>query len=100
MFHFLSTAHIYRHYLILHRTMMIQLYGIMLYHIVLYCLPGASFRNTSEILNLAGCDRLTIAPALLTQLQASHDPVVRVLDPETAAGAYVGDKLDVTESGD
>jgi transaldolase len=29
---------------------------------------GASFRNTSEILELAGCDRLTIAPALLEEL--------------------------------
>lgn len=29
---------------------------------------GASFRNTSEIIELAGCDRLTISPALLAQV--------------------------------
>lgn len=32
---------------------------------------GASFRNTGQILALAGCDRLTISPALLAELQAS-----------------------------
>jgi hypothetical protein len=32
---------------------------------------GASFRNTDEILQLAGCDRLTISPALLEELTAS-----------------------------
>jgi transaldolase len=30
---------------------------------------GASFRNYKEILNLAGCDKLTIAPKLLEELQ-------------------------------
>ena len=30
---------------------------------------GASFRNVGEIIELAGCDRLTIAPALLKELQ-------------------------------
>ncbi|NQZ89869.1 MAG: transaldolase [Colwellia sp.] len=33
---------------------------------------GASFRNTSEIIELAGCDLLTISPALLTELQNSE----------------------------
>ncbi|MDX1474667.1 MAG: transaldolase, partial [Reinekea sp.] len=32
---------------------------------------GASFRNTGEILELAGCDRLTIAPALLEELAST-----------------------------
>lgn len=36
---------------------------------------GASFRNTSQILELAGCDLLTISPELLAELQASHEPV-------------------------
>lgn len=40
---------------------------------------GASFRNKGEILGLAGCDKLTIAPALLTELQNSTDPVERKL---------------------
>lgn len=46
---------------------------------------GASFRNKGEILELAGCDLLTIAPALLAELQAATDPVMRKLDPATAA---------------
>ncbi len=46
---------------------------------------GASFRNKGEILELAGCDLLTIAPALLAELKASSDPIVRKLDPAKAA---------------
>ncbi len=40
---------------------------------------GASFRNTGEIEELAGCDRLTIAPALLDQLAADAGPLERRL---------------------
>ena len=42
---------------------------------------GASFRRTEQILALVGCDRLTIAPPLLKELQASDTPVVRKLIP-------------------
>ena len=42
---------------------------------------GASFRRTEQILALVGCDRLTIAPNLLQQLQESDEPVVRKLVP-------------------
>ena len=42
---------------------------------------GASFRNTGEIKELAGCDRLTISPQLLDELSANFDPIVRKLDP-------------------
>jgi transaldolase len=45
---------------------------------------GASFRNKGEILALAGCDLLTISPALLGELQASTDPVVKKLDAAKA----------------
>ena len=45
---------------------------------------GASFRNTGEILELAGCDLLTISPKLLGELQKSTDPVARKLSPETS----------------
>lgn len=45
---------------------------------------GASFRNTGEITELAGCDLLTIAPALLKDLHASSAPVERKLDPAAA----------------
>jgi len=48
---------------------------------------GASFRNRGEITELAGCDLLTIAPALLGELQASTDPVARKLDPAKAKQA-------------
>ena len=40
---------------------------------------GASFRNTSQILELAGCDLLTISPELLAELQNSEQLVKRKL---------------------
>lgn len=45
---------------------------------------GASFRNTSEITELAGCDLLTISPALLTELENSNEKILRKLDIATA----------------
>ena len=57
---------------------------------------GASFRNVGEILALAGCDLLTIAPDLLNTLQGMNEPVVRKLIPvEKAAIAPI--KLNVSE---
>ncbi len=47
---------------------------------------GASFRNQGEIESLAGCDRLTIAPALLDSLAKDQGTLVRQLDAATAAG--------------
>lgn len=44
---------------------------------------GASFRNTGEILELAGCDRLTISPQLLQELEDSKGDVVQKLSPTT-----------------
>jgi transaldolase len=46
---------------------------------------GASFRNTSQILELAGCDLLTISPDLLKQLADSDTPVSRKLSQEKQA---------------
>jgi len=40
---------------------------------------GASFRNTNQILELAGCDLLTISPELLAQLASSEQPVIQKL---------------------
>lgn len=51
---------------------------------------GASFRNTGEITELAGCDLLTISPDLLEKLQQSTDPLVRKLDPAIAAKSDIG----------
>lgn len=48
---------------------------------------GASFRNTGEILELAGCDLLTISPGLLGELQDSTNPVALKLDAAKAAEA-------------
>jgi transaldolase len=45
---------------------------------------GASFRNTGEITELAGCDLLTISPALLGQLNSMESVLVRKLDPAQA----------------
>ena len=45
---------------------------------------GASFRNTGEITELAGCDLLTIAPKLLEELKNTEGKLVRKLDPAAA----------------
>ncbi len=45
---------------------------------------GASFRNIGEILELAGCDLLTISPTLLAELEAAQADLPRKLDPEAA----------------
>jgi transaldolase len=50
---------------------------------------GASFRNTAEITELAGCDLLTIAPNLLAQLQATDGALERKLDPGKAAAMSI-----------
>ncbi len=47
---------------------------------------GASFRNVGQIVALAGCDLLTIAPELLAQLAQSEAPVARALDAQAAHG--------------
>lgn len=46
---------------------------------------GASFRNIGEIIELAGCDLLTISPALLQELQNTEGELQRKLDPASAA---------------
>ena len=48
---------------------------------------GASFRNVSQILELAGCDLLTISPELMKELSKSKDIVDRKLTPENAKTA-------------
>lgn len=45
---------------------------------------GASFRNTGEIMELAGCDLLTISPQLLGELEAAQGELPRKLDPGKA----------------
>lgn len=48
---------------------------------------GASFRNTSQIIELAGCDLLTISPELMKQLSESNEPIERKLTAEQARSA-------------
>jgi len=57
---------------------------------------GASFRNTGEILELAGCDLLTIGPEWLEELQNTQAPVERKLSPEAAKAASI-DRVEITE---
>lgn len=56
---------------------------------------GASFRNMEEILELAGCDRLTISPALLDQLSNTDGNLERKLNPDNSEG--VAPKLELDE---
>ncbi|WP_024539062.1 transaldolase [Comamonas badia] len=50
---------------------------------------GASFRNTGQIRALAGCDLLTIAPALMQELGDSQEPLARALGAQAAQAARV-----------
>ncbi|MBD2188894.1 transaldolase [Pseudanabaena mucicola] len=50
---------------------------------------GASFRNMGEIVELAGCDLLTISPALLDELQHTEGELMRKLDPAIAINAEI-----------
>ena len=45
---------------------------------------GASFRNIGEIIELAGCDLLTISPKLLSELETTEGTLIRKLDPAKA----------------
>ena len=60
---------------------------------------GASFRNKGEILELAGCDLLTISPSLMGELAASEEPVERKLDPKTAKKTEATDRVSYDEKG-
>ena len=57
---------------------------------------GASFRNTGEIEALAGCDRLTISPALLEALSQDDGKLVQTLDKNTPQGGKA--KISLEES--
>ena len=59
---------------------------------------GASFRNTEEITELAGCDLLTISPALLGELSAMEGKLERKLDPAAAKNLEL-EQLHLDEKG-
>ncbi|MGI8955293.1 MAG: transaldolase [Chthoniobacterales bacterium] len=50
---------------------------------------GASFRNVGQIIELVGCDLLTISPELLEKLSTSHEAIERKLDPAKAKDADI-----------
>merc|ERR1712200_46298 len=58
---------------------------------------GASFRNTGEVLALAGCDLLTISPKLLAELETSTEAVEACLNAEEAAKVDL-EKIDMNEA--
>ena len=58
---------------------------------------GASFRNVGEILELAGCDLLTVSPALLEELQKTSGALARKLSPEKAGTACPEPKMSLDE---
>jgi transaldolase len=73
-----------------------QIYNYFKAHDVKTIVMGASFRNAGEIEALAGCDRLTISPALLDELAKDFGELPRRLDP-MAAAAHPPAKLSLDE---
>jgi len=61
-----------------------SIYNYYKYHGYSTVVMGASFRNSDEILELAGCDLLTISPDLMEELRAAEGEVMRHLDAEKA----------------
>lgn len=61
-----------------------QIYNYYKQHGYNTIVMGASFRNTGEIESLAGCDKLTISPALLSELESDSSPLPRVLSADEA----------------
>ncbi len=58
---------------------------------------GASFRNIGEIIELAGCDLLTIAPKLLAELESKEGELPRKLDASKAASMNI-EKLTIDKA--
>jgi transaldolase len=71
-----------------------NIYAYYKKHGVSTVVMGASFRNIGEIEALAGCDRLTIAPALLEQLSKDESALPRKLSPGDVKDAPAGTTLD------
>ena len=57
---------------------------------------GASFRNKGEIIELAGCDLLTISLGFLSKLQSSDDNVERKLSPDAAQSMDI-EQIEISE---
>lgn len=64
-----------------------QIYSYYKGHNYATIVMGASFRNIGEIVSLAGCDRLTISPKLLTELDEQQGELTRQLTPMGASSS-------------
>jgi transaldolase len=71
-----------------------RIYAYYKAHGIRTVVMGASFRNSGEIEALAGCDRLTISPALLDELAQAHGPLPRRLHPASIGDAPPRMRLD------
>jgi len=72
-----------------------QIFNYYKHHGYKTIVMGASFRNKEQIIELAGCDFLTIAPALLEELAQANVQLTRKLDPATTT---LVDKIHVDEN--
>ena len=72
-----------------------EIYNYYKHHGYETVVMGASFRNTGQIEQLAGCDRLTISPQLMQSLAEDDSRLQRKLGADSVAG--VGDKLELDE---
>ncbi len=70
-----------------------RIYGYYKKHGYQTIVMAASFRNVGEIRQLAGCDNITIAPALLQELQASTEPLPYALWP--SMGGCLDPRIDM-----
>ncbi|MGB5592237.1 MAG: transaldolase [Gammaproteobacteria bacterium] len=61
-----------------------RIYNYYKRHDISTVVMGASFRNVDEILELAGCDLLTISPGLMSELELAEGELPRKLSPEIA----------------
>ncbi len=75
-----------------------QIYNYYKQHGIDTQVMGASFRSTEQVLALAGCDLLTIAPTLLEQLKNSNQHVSTSISPEQAKRANAMDKLNLSHT--
>ena len=75
-----------------------QIYNYYKQHDINTQVMGASFRSTEQVVALAGCDLLTIAPALLEQLRRSENQIQQELSPELAQQADATTKLNLNQS--
>ncbi|WP_455217383.1 transaldolase [Kaarinaea lacus] len=74
-----------------------SIYNYFKHHDYKTAVMGASFRNKEEILELAGCDLLTIAPPLMEELQNLEEKVTRKLSVDVAKARSI-ENIDVSEA--